>query len=144
MSREKLSQGWSQALALYESARTLNVIEPAFLNGRPRNTHFSAERGFMISWPNGWNPDSMLGEFYGRQLPHEGAELLLVLVPQCLVGGMRPFVAVTVEEGVGESVEAYMESRLQVGEKDLTAVVRSVPADVGSVLRFFHLRRLSM
>lgn len=142
MEKEELGRGWSSALRLYESSKTLKFTEHEWKNGRERNTFVSRECGFRISWPNGWSINWRLSDFYKRQLflGDGNVKIPVVLLPDSLIGGFRPAVTVAYEEGVTGDISTYMHKRLKLGEADLIEVIRSFAVDIGVVFGFFHLR----
>ncbi|MEE9252375.1 MAG: hypothetical protein V3U74_03370 [Thermodesulfobacteriota bacterium] len=141
MTGERITEGWSRALSLYETTKTLSVVEHSYTNGRERNTFVSREHGFRISWPNGWGVNWSLNGFYKRQVALGGSvDMPLVLIPDSLCGGFRPAVVVATEVGVNIDIETYISRHIRSGEDDLVEVIRSIGADLGSVLHFFHLR----
>src|ERR1700741_2677782 len=106
MSLERLTEGWISALKLYESAKAVSVSNHKYTNGRERNTFISKEFGFRVSWPNGWEMDCKLSEFYKKQFGFGSSVIMpIVILPQSLYGGFRPSVTVAMENSVGVDVE---------------------------------------
>lgn len=141
MEKEHITPGWTKAIDLYESTKTVSVVEHKYMNGHERNTFVSRECGFRISWPNGWCINWKLGNFYRKQLGFgEGSQLPLLLLPECLIGGFRPAVTVATEEGVTDNIEDYIKRNLRHDKGELVEVIRSIAVDLGSVLHYFHLR----
>ncbi|MEM4657881.1 MAG: hypothetical protein QXX77_05605 [Candidatus Methanosuratincola sp.] len=142
MDKEELGGGWSSALRLYESSKTLKVVEHEWKNGRERNTFVSRECGFRISWPNGWSINWRLSDFYKKQLFTGGGDIKIpvILLPDSLIGGFRPAVVVSYEEGIKDDVGSYIHRRIRLGEADLVEVIRSLSVDLGVAMGFFHLR----
>ncbi len=145
MSSEKLTEGWISALRLYESVKTVSVLNHKYTNGRERNTFISKEFGFRVSWPNGWAIESRLSEFYKRQFGF-GSNVIMpvVIVPESLCGGFRPSVTVAMENSVGVDVESYLRQGIQVYKGALVEIVRSIGVDIVSILQFRYLSPLGI
>jgi hypothetical protein len=145
MSSEKLTEGWISALKLYESVKTVSVLNHKYTNGRERNTFMSKEFGFRVSWPNGWAIESKLSEFYKRQFGF-GSNVIMpvVIIPESLCGGFRPSVTVAIESSVGVDVESYLRESIRISKDALVEIVRSIGVDLVSILQFRYLSPLGM
>ena len=145
MSLERLTEGWISALKLYESAKTVSVSNHKYTNGRERNTFISKEFGFRVSWPNGWEMNSKLSEFYKKQFGFGSSVIMpIVILPQSLYGGFRPSVTVAMENSVGVDVESYLGKNVQISKGALVEIIRSIGVDLVSILQFHYLSPLGM
>lgn len=141
MTRDISKEGWNRAVQLYESLKTLDIVEHPAVNGRERNTFVSRQLGFRISWPNGWSINTDYAGFYKRQLGlDEAVKLPVVILPDSLYGGFRPAVTVIVQDDVAISIESYIEQYIKESDDGLIEVIRSMDSDRATVLTFFNLR----